>query len=69
VTPVAHPHVEKDETGTPVVKGTRVPVARLFLWHRHGTPVATLVKRYPSLGWAAILDALSYGYDNMGPET
>lgn len=47
-----------------MVKGSRVPVRRLFAWHKQGTSVDTLTKRYPYLGWANILDALAFGYDN-----
>ena len=64
---VAHPHVEVRADllgGSPVVKGTRVPVRRLWAWHRKGVSVETLVKRYPSLGWAKVLGALAFAYDN-----
>lgn len=63
---VAHPHVEVSEkmAGSPVVVGTRVPVRRLWAWHRKGVSVETLVKRYPSLGWAKVLGALAFAYDN-----
>jgi uncharacterized protein (DUF433 family) len=61
---VGHPHVELDETGSPVVRGSRVPVRRLFAWHRQGTAVETLLKRYPQLGPARLLDALAFAYDN-----
>jgi uncharacterized protein (DUF433 family) len=64
---VHHPHVEvRDEllSGSPVVRGSRVPVRRLWAWHRRGTTVETLLKRYPSLGPAGILDALAFAYDN-----
>lgn len=61
--PIAHPHVVMDQ-GVPRIIGTRVPVARLWAWHRGGTPIETLFKRYPMLGEAAILDALSFAYDN-----
>lgn len=44
--------------------GTRVPVRRLWAWHRAGTSIDTLLKRYPSLGPARILDALAFCYDN-----
>ena len=60
---VHHPHVEF-VAGSPVVSGTRVPVRRLWAWHSKGVLVATLVKRYPSLGWAKVLDALSFCHDN-----
>jgi uncharacterized protein (DUF433 family) len=64
---VQHPHVEcRDDLlgGSPVVKGTRVPVRRLWAWHRKGVSVETLVKRYPALGWAKVLGALAFAYDN-----
>jgi uncharacterized protein (DUF433 family) len=64
---VAHPHVEvRDEllTGSPCVRGSRVPVRRLWSWHRRGVTVETLLKRYPSLGPAKVLDALAFAYDN-----
>ena len=57
---VPHPHVRVDATvlaGSPHVVGSRVPVRRLWAWHRGGTSVETLVKRYPNLGPARILDA------------
>jgi uncharacterized protein (DUF433 family) len=65
---VPHPHVRVDATvlaGSPHVAGSRVPVRRLWAWHRGGTSVETLVKRYPNLGPARILDALSFAYDNL----
>lgn len=59
-----HPHVELVQ-GVPRVRGSNVPVYRLWQWHRKGVTVHTLVKRYPSLGWSQVLDALSYAYDNQ----
>ncbi len=64
---VAHPHVEvRDDVlaGSPCVRGSRVPVRRLWSWHRRGVSVETLLKRYPSLGPARVLDALAFAYDN-----
>src|SRR3984957_5648936 len=64
---VPHPHVEiRDDvmSGSPCVRGTRVPVRRLWSWHRRGVSVETLLKRYPSLGPARVLDALAFAYDN-----
>lgn len=61
---VEHPHVVVDAFGSPMVKKSRVAVRRLWQWHRKGVSVETLVKRYPSLSWADVLDALSFAYDN-----
>src|SRR3954463_14337934 len=65
---VPHPHVRCDASvlgGSPHVVGSRVPVRRLWAWHRGGAAVETLVKRYPNLGPARILDALAFAYDNQ----
>src|SRR5215470_231316 len=65
---VPHPHVRVDAAvlgGSPHVNGSRVPVRRLWAWHRGGASVETLVKRYPNLGPARILDALAFAYDNQ----
>ena len=65
---VPHPHVRVDASvlaGSPHVIGSRVPVRRLWAWHRGGASVETLVRRYPNLGPARILDALSFAYDNQ----
>jgi uncharacterized protein (DUF433 family) len=65
---VPHPHVEVEDDvlgGSPVVRGTRVPVRRLWSWHRRGITVETLLKRYPQLGPARVLDALAFAYDNQ----
>jgi uncharacterized protein (DUF433 family) len=64
---VSYPHVEvRDDVlgGSPVIRGSRVPVRRLWAWHRKGVSVETLVKRYPSLGWAKVLAGLAFAYDN-----
>jgi uncharacterized protein (DUF433 family) len=64
---VPHPHVRCDVHvlgGSPHVEGTRVPVRRLWAWHRGGASVDTLLKRYPTLGPAKVLDALAFAYDN-----
>jgi uncharacterized protein (DUF433 family) len=65
---VPHPHVVIDSAvgdGAPMIAGTRVPVRRLFSWHRQGTTVETLLRRYPQLGPARIFDALAFAYDNL----
>ena len=65
---IPHPHVVMDDEvadGSPLVEGTRVPVRRVFSWHRQGTTVETLLRRYPQLGPARIFDALAFAYDNL----
>jgi len=65
---VPHPHVRCDAQilgGSPHVSGSRVPVRRLWAWYRGGASVETLVRRYPQLGPARVLDALSFAYDNV----
>jgi uncharacterized protein (DUF433 family) len=65
---IPHPHVVIDpkiNDGSPIIEGTRVPVRRIFGWHRQGTTVETLLRRYPQLGPARILDALAFAYDNL----
>jgi uncharacterized protein (DUF433 family) len=65
---VHYPHVEARPDllgGSPLVRGTKVPVRRLWAWHRKGVTVETLVKRYPSIGPAKVLCALAFAYDNQ----
>ena len=65
---VPHPHVRSDSRllrGSPHVVGSRVPVRRLWAWHRAGVSIDTLLKRYPRLGPAKVLDALAFAYDNQ----
>ncbi len=65
---VHYPHVEARPEllgGSPLVRGTKVPVRRLWAWHRRGVTVETLVKRYPALGPAKVLCALAFAYDNQ----
>lgn len=64
---VPHPHVRSDSRllgGSPHVEGSRVPVRRLWAWHRAGVAIDTLLRRYPRLGPARVLDALAFAYDN-----
>ncbi len=65
---VPHPHIVVDDSvaeGSPTIQGTRVPVRRVFSWHRQGTPIETIIRRYPQLGPARIFDALAFAYDNL----
>jgi len=64
---IPHPHVRVEAEvlgGSPFVEGSRVPVRRLWAWHQGGLTVETLLKRYPQLGPAKVLDALAFAYDN-----
>ncbi len=65
---IHHPHIEARPDllgGSPLVRGTKVPARRLWAWHIKGVTVETLVKRYPVLGPAKVLDALAFCYDNQ----
>ncbi|HVU00186.1 MAG TPA: DUF433 domain-containing protein [Polyangiaceae bacterium] len=65
---VPHPHVRTDATvlaGSPYVAGSKVPVRRLWGFYRSGTPVDTLLKRYPQLGPGKVFDALAFAFDNQ----
>jgi uncharacterized protein (DUF433 family) len=64
---VPHPHVRVDASvlgGSPYVVGSRVPVRRLWSFYRRGVTLDTLLRRFPRLGPAKILDALAFAYDN-----
>lgn len=65
VVKVHYPHIVMDSSGSPVIEGTSVLVRRLFSWHRQGTTVETLLRRYPQLGPARIFTALAFAYDNQ----
>ena len=65
---VPHPHVRVDEHvlgGSPHVLGSRVPVRRLWAYYSGGTSVERILKRYPQLGPAKVLDALAFALDNL----
>ena len=62
-----YPHVVSDPEvlgGSPFLAGTRIPVRRLWAWHRGGTTIETLLRRYPKLHPAMVLSALAFAYDN-----
>lgn len=64
---VPHPHVRVDPNvlgGSPYVAGSRVPVRRLWAFYRKGVTLDTLLRRFPRLGPAKVLDALAFAYDN-----
>ena len=64
---VPHPHVRVDAQvlgGSPYVVGSRVPVRRLFAFYKAGVKVETLLRRFPQIGPAKVLDALAFALDN-----
>jgi uncharacterized protein (DUF433 family) len=64
---VPHPHVRVDLNvlgGSPYVAGSRVPVRRLWAFYRDGASVERILKRYPQLGPAKVLDSLAFALDN-----
>jgi uncharacterized protein (DUF433 family) len=65
---VPHPHVRVDPNilgGSPYVAGSRVPVRRIYAVYQAGASFEKLAKRYPQLGVAKVLDALSFALDNV----
>jgi len=50
--------------GIPYVAGSRVPVRRLWAFYRDGASIERILKRYPQLGPAKVLDALAFALDN-----
>src|SRR5512138_1671718 len=64
---IPHPHVRVDQAilaGSPHVSGSRVPVRRIFGFYRDGTKIETIMRRFPQLGPARVLDALAFALDN-----
>jgi uncharacterized protein (DUF433 family) len=64
---IAHPHIRCEPSkfgGSPYIVGSGVLVRRIWAWHRGGTSLETLIRRYPQLGPAKILDALAFAWDN-----
>lgn len=64
---VPHPHVRVDQAilgGSPHINGSRVPVRRIYGFYRDGTKIETIMRRFPQLGPARVLDALAFALDN-----
>ena len=60
---VPHPHVRVDPNvlgGSPYVIGSRILVRRIYGFYQAGASFEKLAKRYPQLGPAKVLDALSF---------
>lgn len=64
---VPHPHVRIESSvldGKSYILGSRVSVCRIYAFYLCGISLEKLFKRYPQLGPAKVLDALSYAIDN-----
>ena len=64
---VPHPHVRVDQAilgGSPHINGSRVPVRRIYGFYRDGIKIETIMRRFPQLGPARVLDALAFALDN-----
>ncbi len=64
---IPHPHVRVDPAilgGSPHVSDSRVPIRRIFSFYQDGTKIETILRRFPQLGVARVLDALAFALDN-----
>ena len=64
---IPHPHVRVDPAilgGSPHVSHSRVPVRRIFGFYRDGSKIETIMRRFPQLGAARVLDAIAFALDN-----
>ena len=63
-----HPHIVRDPRiglGEPIVRGTGVRVRILVEYWKLDTPIEELLKYFPHLTLAQVLDALSYYEDHQ----
>jgi uncharacterized protein (DUF433 family) len=65
MTPTSYPHIVLKESGTPMIEGTRISVARIALDHTlHKIPVEDISAQYGGLTLAEVCAALVYYYDH-----
>jgi uncharacterized protein (DUF433 family) len=65
MTPTAYPHIVLKESGTPMIEGTRISVARIALDHTlHKISVDDIPAQYGGLTLAEVCAALVYYYDH-----
>lgn len=66
---VKHPYITSEEGicgGSPIVKGTRIPVwAITGYYKRLNYPIEEILKQIPELSPAQIYDAFSFYYDHQ----
>ena len=68
-TKTAHAYIVKNNAicgGSPIVKGTRIPVKAIVGYYKMGLSVDDLLDGFPNLTAAQIHDALSYYHDHQG---
>lgn len=62
-----HPHITRVQNllnGSPIVRGTRIPVRLIAQMYRVGDSVDDILSGYPQLDAAAVYDAISYYLDH-----
>ena len=62
-----HKYIVKDSniySGSPIIKGTRIPVKSIVIHYQSGMPIEDILEGYPSLTPAQLFDALSFYHDN-----
>jgi uncharacterized protein (DUF433 family) len=62
-----HKYIIKDPNiyaGSPVIKGTRIPVKAIVIHYQSGFSVEDILEGFPSINPAQLFDALSYYHDN-----
>ena len=65
---VEHPYVTRRrgiQGGSPIIKGTRIPVSTIIIYYRQGKDIDEILELYPQLTPAQVYDTLSYYYDHQ----
>ncbi|HXF60059.1 MAG TPA: DUF433 domain-containing protein [Caldilineaceae bacterium] len=63
-----HPHVVRVAEvcgGSPIIKGSRIPVRHIAELYKRGETVDEIVEAHPQLSAAAVYDAISYYLDHQ----
>lgn len=65
---VKHPYVTQKEGvqgGSPIIRGTRIPISSVIIQYQRGKDVDEILEIYPHLTPAQVYDALSYYHDHQ----
>lgn len=65
---IKHPYItckEGVQGGSPIIRGTRIPVSTLIIWYKQGEGLDEILEAYPELTPAQLHDAFSYYYDHQ----